>query len=108
MDFWLKNKTAQFGGYWNVPDEKLENELLTYVKEQPCVTLPGLGMLKLSPTDLSEFQAAALAIARIKDVSNPSCAMVSIREAIAFIDEHKNDKFAVPDVRGFDRAMRLQ
>jgi hypothetical protein len=106
LDFWLKNERAQFGGYWSVPNEKLENELLTYVQEKPCVTLPGFGMLELLASDRRDLEMAALAIARTKGASDPPCAMVPIREAITFTDEHKKGNSAASDIRAFEHAMR--
>jgi hypothetical protein len=105
LDFWLNNQRAEFGGYWSVPHEKLENELLTYVREKPCLTMPGFGTLNLSVSDQRDLEVSVLAIARTKDASEHPCAMVPIREAIAFIDA-KKDASVAPDKRAFERAMR--
>jgi len=106
LDFWLAKKGPRFGGYWSVPDPKLENKLLTYVREEPCVTLPGFGMLNLSASDLRDLEEAALAIARTENEREPPCAMVPIRDAIAFIDKRKDAIIiSVPDIRAFERAM---
>jgi hypothetical protein len=70
------------------------------------VTLPGFGLLELSASDQRDLEMAALAIARTKDASDPPCAMVPIREAIAFTDEHKKDNSVAPDISAFEHAMR--
>ena len=106
LDFRRGKNGCRFGGYWSVPDPKLENELLTYVREEPCVTLPGYGMLYLSVSDQRYLEGAALAIARAKAASEPPCAMVPIRDAIRFIDKRNDANLSLPDIRAFDRAMR--
>jgi hypothetical protein len=61
LDFWLKKKT-RFGGYWYVPNPKLRNKLVTYVRKAPCVKLQGFGKLQLSASDLINLETAALAM----------------------------------------------
>jgi hypothetical protein len=104
LDFWLKKKT-RFGGYYYVPDLKLDDDLLTYVEQQSCVTLPGFGTLKLSADDQLDLETAASAIAQTEDTSEGPGVVVPIKEAIAFIDANRR-KQNTPDIRAFERAMR--
>jgi hypothetical protein len=103
LDFQLNDNESAFGGYWSVPNPKLENELLTYVQERPCVALPGFGMLELSANDLSALKLAVPALLRTKKIGSP--AMVPIRDAISFTDRRKNIDAAAPDLKSFERAM---
>jgi hypothetical protein len=106
LDFEIDGKKASFGGYWSVPIPKLENKLLTYVRQQPCVMLPGFGALKLSTSDLSSLEIAACALSVTEPVRNPPYAMVPIQEAIAFIDKPRMGiSPIVPDIEAFERAM---
>jgi hypothetical protein len=105
LDFRLGDTKAAFGGYWRVPNPKLETELLTYVQEADFVMLQGFGKLALSAADRNKLEEAARSIARTKVGAGVLSAMVSIREAIEFVDRPKvaSDQ---PDLRAFERVMR--
>lgn len=106
LDFEMEGEKVTFGGYWSVPTPKLESGLLTYVRQQPCLTLSGIGALKLSANDLNDLEIAAPALSLTKQPRSPPCAMVPIREAIAFIDGRaKEGNFVIPEMEAFKRAM---
>lgn len=106
LDFELDGKGSSFGGYWSVPNPKIETELLTYVHKEIAVSLPGFGALALSTKDLNACRSAVRELVLSKGEGS-SAAMISIKEAIDFIDTHQKRSVAPrPIARAFEGAMR--
>lgn len=106
LDFELDEKGSSFGGYWSVPNPKIETELLTYVHKETGVSLRGFGALALSTKDLNACRSAARELVLSKGEGS-SAAMISIKDAIEFIDTHQKGSVAPRSIaKAFDRAMR--
>lgn len=107
LDFELDAKDCSFGGYWRVPNPKIETKLLTYVHKEAGVSLPGFGALALSAQDLRACRLAASELVRNKGGKSSSAAMVPIRHAIEFIDTYQTGGAAQRSTaKAFERAMR--
>jgi hypothetical protein len=107
LDFEIDGDGVAFNGYWFVPDPKLETELLTYIREQPALLLPGFGALRLASGDLRHVKESALAL--VRHAMGPSAvnAVVPLPAAVAFLDGRRAAKgTATPDLAAFERAMR--
>ncbi|MGY3695083.1 hypothetical protein ACVIGA_005163 [Bradyrhizobium sp. USDA 3240] len=107
LDFELDGNDCSFGGYWSVPNPKIETKLLTYVHEETAVSLSGFGTLTLSTKDLNSCRRAARDLVLKKGVGSTFAAMVPIKDAIEFIDTHQNESVAPKSIaKVFESAMR--
>ncbi len=104
LDFYIEHGQGEFQGYWHVPTPKIESKLLTYVSKRSAINLAGLGVLKLTKADKTKLERAAPRLVKTGGKGKPqSYAMITIPEAIKFIDEHPETLAA--DRKAFGQAM---
>jgi phosphatidylserine/phosphatidylglycerophosphate/cardiolipin synthase-like enzyme len=88
IDLGIYRKRGVFGGYRRVPSSKIKTNLLTFLREEDAISLPGFGDMTMSDTDLELLKRSAVGILRKGrgSFADPAARMVSLEEAITFID----------------------
>lgn len=87
VDFQLSETSAALTGYWSSPERKLENDLVTYVREETAVRLPGFPSLALSAADRRRFERSAWQLVRGEGGPRARNAILSLERALQRLDE---------------------
>lgn len=108
LDFALDGKAATFTGYWEVPDPKLETDIVTYVREQQALLLSGFGALELSTDDLKLLRQEARRLLQHAAGLGAKNAIIPLADVVEFLDKSPPappSASTVPDIAAFKRAM---
>lgn len=107
LDFALEDHAATFTGYWEVPDPKLETDLVTYVRKQTALLLSGFGALKLSTDDLKRLRQEVRPLLQHTEPGAKN-AIIPLADAVEFLDQSppaRPSASTAPDTAAFKRAM---